>query len=104
MGAPVWRLIPMKVPLDAKFDRHIEEGDRFSVDDAKKMVDEMLAQVPPLPPMADGGPSTPATCTLVIDLTNSTRYYDVRRWRELGVHHVKVRYSHSSHIFCPRLA
>ncbi len=27
----------------------------------------------------------------VIDLTRSTRYYDVRRWQELGVRYIKVR-------------
>ena len=86
MGAPVWRLIPMKVPLDSKFDRHVAPEDRFTVDQAKAMADAMLAGLPPPP---EGAPA--ASCSLVIDLTNSGRYYDVRRWQELGVHHVKVR-------------
>lgn len=88
LGTPIWRLIPMKVPLDSKFNDHIAQEDRFSVKDAHRMVTDMLQQMK-APTMPDGTALQPS-CKLVIDLTNSSRYYDAAAWHDLGVHHVKV--------------
>ena len=33
---------------------------------------------------------TPAHVGMVIDLTNTGKYYDAARWQELGVRYVKV--------------
>jgi mRNA-capping enzyme len=88
LGTPVWRFIPMKTPL---LDHYLTGADaaaaRFSVDDAKRGVDALLAGV--TVPVSGGAP-VPATCALVVDLTNSRRYCRAERWAELGVRWVKI--------------
>ncbi|EFN54818.1 hypothetical protein CHLNCDRAFT_24090 [Chlorella variabilis] len=73
MGRPIERFIPMKVPLGARFDSHIAPEHRFTIDDA-------VAQAR----------KVPAVLGLVIDLTNSSRYYDARQWHERGVQYIKA--------------
>ena len=44
MGKPIFRFIPMKVPLGPHFDK-IAENDRFTVQDAMLMAKSMLKDV-----------------------------------------------------------
>lgn len=105
MGRPIERFIPMKVPLGARFDSHIAPEHRFTIDDAvaqaRKVVGAMTLDVMlPPPPDAQPGPEgqppapkrskVPAVLGLVIDLTNSSRYYDARQWHERGVQYIKA--------------
>ena len=104
ISEPVYRLIPMKTPLGPEFDKFITDtSDRFSVKDAVYLVQKMLHSkkipVPAHMGMVDtlgheippGTPvEIPAHCNLVIDLTNSKRYYRIDNWRDLGIRHVKI--------------
>lgn len=65
------------MPLGAHFNRFIQPEDRYSVDAAFQEAEAK-------------GASVGAHCATVIDLTRSSRYYDARRWQELGVRYVKV--------------
>lgn len=67
-----------QVPLGAHFDDYIPAAQRYNVDQARERADAK-------------GAALQARCATVIDLTRSTRYYDVRRWQELGVRYIKVR-------------
>lgn len=92
MGKPVWRFIPMKVPLGAAFNGLITDPrDRFSVEDAVDMVKEMLRGATMQVAGADGQlTNIPAECNMVIDLTNSNRYYRRETWEDLGFYHLKI--------------
>ena len=63
--------------MGAHFNRFIQPEDRYSVDAAFQEAEAK-------------GASVGAHCATVIDLTRSSRYYDARRWQELGVRYVKV--------------
>ncbi|KAL6780541.1 MRCE1 [Auxenochlorella protothecoides x Auxenochlorella symbiontica] len=76
-GQPISRFIPSKVPLGAHFDDYIPAAQRYNVDQAQERADAK-------------GAALQARCATVIDLTRSTRYYDVRRWQELGVRYIKI--------------
>jgi len=83
----------MKVPLGPEFDKHIEPEDRFTVQDAMKMAHDMLKGVPvrvPDPESAEGFKEMPAECSMVIDLTNSSRYYRRETFEDAKFKHVKV--------------
>jgi mRNA-capping enzyme len=90
---PIWRFIPMKVPLGAAFNSLLPdiETDRFNVEDAISMAKSMLANVR-IPVMGDNGQQAaiPATCSMVIDLTNSNRYYRRQTWEDHGFYHLKI--------------
>ncbi|KAK6152508.1 hypothetical protein DH2020_015143 [Rehmannia glutinosa] len=61
-GQEIGGLIPSKVPLGESFNDEVPPGKRYS-----------FKQV-----------------GLVIDLTNSSRYYNVNEWRKDGIKHVKI--------------
>jgi mRNA-capping enzyme len=94
--APVWRFIPMKVPLGAAFNNLIPDPkDRFTVEDAIGMAKGLLAnvKVPVVEMSPDGRPVQilkDAECTMVIDLTNSNRYYRRQTWEDNGFYHLKI--------------
>ena len=99
MGNPIFRFIPMKVPLAPRFDTIVKPEDRFTVEDAMKMAKEKIAGITMKLPGPDdektGAPTTvdvPAICNLVIDLTNSSRYYRRETFEEEGFFHAKVSY------------
>eukprot|EP00884_Botryococcus_braunii_P019053 jgi/Botrbrau1/5831/Bobra.0366s0013.1 len=71
-----WRLmiVPMKVPLSSRFDSVVPERSRFQPSDVKK---EMERRRTPL--------------GLVVDLTNSFRYYKPEDWEKIGVGYYKIR-------------
>jgi hypothetical protein len=105
MGRLVERLIPMKVPLGARFDSHIAAEHRFNIDDAVAMARRAVkyvkfeAVVQPGPdeaagpggqPPAPRRVELPAEVALVIDLTNSSRYYDAQQWMHHGIQYIKA--------------
>ena len=90
---PVWRFIPMKVPLGAAFDKLLPdlEKDRFSVEDAINMAKARIKDIRVPGVDGQGQPtSISATCSMVIDLTNSNRYYRRQTWEEHGFYHLKI--------------
>ncbi len=90
---PVWRFIPMKVPLGAAFDKLLPdlEKDRFSVEDAINMAKARIKDIQVPGVDGQGQPtSISATCSMVIDLTNSNRYYRRQTWEEHGFYHLKI--------------
>lgn len=92
MGDPLWRFIPMKVPLGAAFNPLIPDPkDRFNVEDAIDMVKKKLENIR-VPMMDQNGEQTavPAQCSMVIDLTNSNRYYRRQTWEDHGYYHLKI--------------
>ena len=64
MGKPVWRFIPMKVPLGAAFNSRIADPkDRFSIEDAVDMAKGLLRGATMQVTGADGQLTTiPAEC------------------------------------------
>jgi mRNA-capping enzyme len=70
---PAFNIIPCKTPLGPKFDRVVPEANRFS---PAAIADLLASQGRPL--------------GLVIDLTNTGRYYDPAAWGALGIMHQKV--------------
>lgn len=98
MGRPIFRFIPMKVPLGAHFEKVVLAKDRFTADDAmimaKAKVNGISFDVPG--PLKDGETepqveNRPAIVNMVIDLTNSSRYYNKETFEKAGYHYVKVR-------------
>ncbi len=73
---------PAQVPLGARYDSYIKPEDRFTPRQAKELADTAV--------QGRKFKEFPATVGLVIDLTNSRRYYDDRLWQELGVGYSKV--------------
>eukprot|EP00899_Mesostigma_viride_P025155 jgi/Mesvir1/5824/Mv26558-RA.1 len=73
MGEPLEGLIPCKVPLGSNFTHKLATGTTFSpaevVEKLKKRHQEL---------------------GLVVDLTNTRRYYNVKEWSKLSVRHVKI--------------
>ncbi|KAL4857277.1 mRNA-capping enzyme [Chlorella vulgaris] len=100
MGRPIERFIPMKVPLGARFDNFIAPEHRFNIESAVELVKQRVAglfmeQLAPPAEDAPLGPNceppppqriqVPLVVGLVIDLTNSSRYYDARQWQQHGI-------------------
>lgn len=82
----------MKVPLGAAFNSRIPDPkDRFTVEDAIDMAAKKLEHVK-VPMMDQNGRETavPAQCSMVIDLTNSNRYYRRQTWEDHGYYHLKI--------------
>ncbi|GMH34397.1 hypothetical protein BSKO_02231 [Bryopsis sp. KO-2023] len=73
MGASVGRMIPCKVPLGPHFNDVVPEEQRFNPSIAYNMIQERGLQL-----------------GLVIDLTNSYRYYDPAEWEDNGVQYAKI--------------
>ncbi|XP_047981542.1 mRNA-capping enzyme-like isoform X2 [Salvia hispanica] len=67
-------LIPSKVPLGEAFNEEIPPGKRYSF---KQVVHQQRV--------------LNRKIGLVIDLTNSDRYYDRKNWTDEGIKHVKIR-------------
>ncbi|XP_042066535.1 mRNA-capping enzyme-like [Salvia splendens] len=67
-------LIPSKVPLGEAFNEEIPPGKRYSF---KQVVHQQRV--------------LNRKIGLVIDLTNSDRYYDCKNWTDEGIKHVKIR-------------
>ncbi len=87
----------MKVPLGSQFDEAIEPKDRFTVDEAIAManakVDGITFDLPSPPKEGEDEPTIetrPAIVNMVIDLTNSQRYYRKDNFEGHGFIHVKV--------------
>lgn len=92
MGKPIWRFIPMKVPLGAAFNSLIPNPeDRFNVEDAIQEARRILQDVK-IPMVDQNGVQVqvPAQCSMVIDLTNSNRYYRRQAWEDAGFYHLKI--------------
>lgn len=53
------------------------------------MLENVQIQVPD-PTATEGSRSEPAECTMVVDLTNSSRYYRRESFEESGIYHVKI--------------
>ena len=94
MGQPIFRFIPMKVPLAPRFDDSIPKGSQFSVEDAIREANALVEKedAPRRLKMEVAKEAfTPSVCNLVIDLTNSSNYYRMDAFIEQGLMHVKVR-------------
>ncbi|XP_073149927.1 uncharacterized protein [Henckelia pumila] len=73
VGQEICGLIPSKVPLGESFNDHIYPGKRYSyrqVIHQQRVLGRKLG--------------------LVIDLTNSSRYYNLNDWKKEGIKHVKI--------------
>ncbi|KAK6944694.1 mRNA capping enzyme, adenylation domain [Dillenia turbinata] len=73
-GQEIGGMIPSKVPLGESFNDYILPGNRYSF---KQVIQRQRVQGRKL--------------GLVIDLTNTTRYYSVADWEREGIKHVKIR-------------
>jgi mRNA-capping enzyme len=90
MGKPIFRFIPMKVPLGPSFNSAVDPHDRFTVQDAKRMAKAKLQGIvfdEPVVNKETGEPTgevikVPAVADMVIDLTNSKRYYRLETFEE----------------------
>ncbi|KAI5065958.1 hypothetical protein GOP47_0018582 [Adiantum capillus-veneris] len=73
-GQAIHGLIPSKVPLGAHFNEVVEAGKRYSVRNATQQLRARGKEV-----------------GMVIDLTNTTRYYQASEWRDQGgIKYVKI--------------
>lgn len=74
-GHPIHGLIPSKVPLGSSFNEVIEAPKRYSVDDVCQHLHAQGRDV-----------------GMVIDLTNTSRYYDASKWwTQGGIRYLKIR-------------
>ncbi|CAO2141401.1 unnamed protein product [Urochloa humidicola] len=72
-GEPIDKIIPSKVPLDETFNESVPPGKRYS---SKQLVNKQR--------------KAGREIGLVIDLTNTTRYYSSAEWTKQGTKHVKI--------------
>ncbi|KAG2561410.1 mRNA-capping enzyme-like isoform X1 [Panicum virgatum] len=72
-GEPIEKIIPSKVPLDETFNESVPPGKRYS---SKQLVNKQR--------------KAGRDIGLVIDLTNTTRYYSPAEWTKQGTKHVKI--------------
>ncbi|KAL5223873.1 hypothetical protein ABZP36_010512 [Zizania latifolia] len=72
-GEPIDRIIPSKVPLDETFNESVPAGKRYS---SKQVVNKQR--------------KAGRDIGLVIDLTNTTRYYSPAEWTRQGTKHDKI--------------
>ncbi|KAB8114687.1 hypothetical protein EE612_054242 [Oryza sativa] len=72
-GEPIDKIIPSKVPLDETFNDSVPPGKRYS---SKQVVNKQR--------------KAGREIGLVIDLTNTTRYYSPAEWTRQGIKHVKI--------------
>ncbi|XP_074570709.1 uncharacterized protein LOC141827381 isoform X1 [Curcuma longa] len=73
-GQCIGLIIPSKVPLDETYNESVLPGKRYS---SKQVINKLRSQGREL--------------GLVIDLTNTSRYYSQSEWTKIGIKHVKVR-------------
>jgi len=73
-GEPIDKIIPSKVPLDETFNESVTPGKRYS---SKQVVNKQR--------------KAGREIGLVIDLTNTSRYYSSAEWTKQGTKHLKVR-------------
>lgn len=89
-------LPPPQVPLGARFDRYIDAPLRFNIDMAAEKARQLVANRtfetmvldPKTGRLVPG--KVPAHVGMVIDLTNSTRYYDAEQWIRQGIKYIKA--------------
>ncbi|KAJ3680974.1 hypothetical protein LUZ60_015463 [Juncus effusus] len=67
------RIIPSKVPLDETYNESVPPGKRYS---SKQLLDKQR--------------KAGHQVGLILDLTNTTRYYLVQAWTKLGIKHQKI--------------
>ncbi|WVZ53057.1 hypothetical protein U9M48_004047 [Paspalum notatum var. saurae] len=72
-GEPIDKIIPSKVPLDETFNESVPPGKRYS---SKQLVNKQR--------------KAGREIGLVIDLTNTNRYYSPAEWTKNGTKHVKI--------------
>jgi mRNA-capping enzyme len=72
-GEPIDRIIPSKVPLDETFDESVPPGKRYS---SKQVINKQR--------------KAGREIGLVIDLTNTSRYYSSAEWTNQGTKYVKI--------------
>uniref|UniRef100_A0ACD5ZXK4 Uncharacterized protein n=1 Tax=Avena sativa TaxID=4498 RepID=A0ACD5ZXK4_AVESA len=72
-GEPIDRIIPSKVPLDETFNESVPPGKRYS---SKQAINKQR--------------KAGREIGLVIDLTNTSRYYSPAEWTKQGTKHVKI--------------
>lgn len=74
LGQPIGYMVPSKVPLDESFNDLVGPGKRYS---SRQVINSLRRNQKEL--------------GLVIDLTNTTRYYSPSEWTKQGIKHVKIR-------------
>ncbi|XP_042420382.1 mRNA-capping enzyme-like isoform X2 [Zingiber officinale] len=72
-GQCIGLIIPSKVPLDETYNESVLPGKRYS---SKQVINKLRSQGREL--------------GLVIDLTNTSRYYSQSEWIKIGIKHVKI--------------
>ncbi|XP_062200440.1 uncharacterized protein LOC133903094 [Phragmites australis] len=72
-GEPIHKIIPSKVPLDETFNESVPPGKRYS---SKQVLNKQR--------------KAGHDIGLVIDLTNTTKYYSPAEWTRQGIKHVKI--------------
>lgn len=72
-GEPIDKIIPSKVPLDETFNESVPPGKRYS---SKQVVNKQR--------------KAGREIGLVIDLTNTSRYYSPAEWTKQGTKHLKI--------------
>uniref|UniRef100_M8CCT6 mRNA-capping enzyme n=1 Tax=Aegilops tauschii TaxID=37682 RepID=M8CCT6_AEGTA len=72
-GEPIDKIIPSKVPLDETFNESVPPGKRYS---SKQVVNKQR--------------KAGREIGLVIDLTNTSRYYSPAEWTKQGTKHIKI--------------
>ncbi|AQK49452.1 mRNA capping enzyme family protein [Zea mays] len=72
-GEPIDKIIPSKVPLDETFNESVPPGKRYS---SKQLVNKQR--------------KAGREIGLVIDLTNTTRYYSPAEWTKQGTKYAKI--------------
>ncbi|XP_078158081.1 uncharacterized protein LOC144553751 [Carex rostrata] len=72
-GQCIDKLIPSKVPLDETYNESVPPGKRYS---SKQLITKQK--------------KAGHEIGLVLDLTNTTRYYSTQEWTKLGIKHLKI--------------
>lgn len=86
----------LQVPLGARFDPFIDERLRFNIDMAADQARQLAAKRrfdALVPHPTTGAPmrqQVPAHVGMVIDLTNSKRYYDAQQWIAQDIKYIKA--------------
>lgn len=86
----------LQVPLGARYDPFIDEPLRFNIDMAAEQARQLVAgrsydaMVPDPRSGALVPGKVPAHVGMVIDLTNSKRYYDPEQWLQQGIKYIKA--------------
>mmetsp|Transcript_29727 Transcript_29727/g.57159 ORF Transcript_29727/g.57159 Transcript_29727/m.57159 type:complete len:723 (-) Transcript_29727:314-2482(-) len=73
-GRRLGSLIPCKVPLGQRWDAKVPPSKRFTPED---VMNQLLQQ-------------QNKRIGLVIDLTNTRKYYDVNEWEQMNVRHIRI--------------